>query len=437
MKHSAFTLSLVVLLFCGCKEDEPTLDDSLAQTKVVGDLIYYLSQGSSQSGTYGAMLDPITIVIKDLNGNRVYRNLSYEISDKSGSVQTQSYSSQDTVSIAWRLGCNDRTQVLTVTDENVCGLRKNECIAVEIFQIEAMANRNNATGWVAPCLPFSTGNYTSFQSSNDRMYFLEEDMFHFTKDPYGYEWETVETGLGMRYSRKWLDSKGNFYTQEGDELGIYFAANNAWRRVSNPFGSYSNTRAEMTDNGFLFLANEYSGELYRMNNGSNWELFFTFADAFGNTNYLNPQALATDGNDVYILARGNSVLKINGINGTYTTFELNSGWNFYDDLGDIPIYVKGSKILIRQNNSVKEINLNTLSMSTLVTYNYNSFQVSDDKLFLVGQDELMSWDGQSLITESILRPPNTGYSYYSIAGVYNGYPMYFDNTGRVMIYATN
>lgn len=431
------TCFIPILIFCGCSKDDSVQPNlSNVSSVVYGSLIYTISQGDNQVGAPGSTLPiEIKIIVRNIEGGVVRKNFNFQLSDESGSFSTNYYSASDTLNIRWKLGCSDGIQTMKIIDPHVCGVSKKECLEVEIFEISANSSAENLTGWISPCLPFNYFNSYSLQISNDKMGFIQNDIAYTTNDPKGFDWEASSINEEAYYSDVRMSSQGDLYYFNGYEIGILDETGKDWKISSSPAGYLSyDDRIEKAGNGKYYLATEYDEKIYVSANGQSWSEFLDIQAETGGASY-DPQAIISEGDYLYIISNNNYVIAVNVLTSTVSTYNFGSYWSSYDDLGDFKVQAINSKIFLLGNydDHLFVIDLNNLIVQSFNLDSYSQLVKSNDKLFVIEDNiSIKEWTGSSLSNRSFSYPDHL--EYYSIAGIYNGYPVLSDYNDNIYIY---
>jgi hypothetical protein len=191
----------LVLIISSCEEDENPTKASDDKILTYGNFFYTLVGGFDQEGTSGQFLDKeIRLMITNLEGKPVNRNIEVSISDPTGEVLDISGYDSDTITIKWRLGCADIDQVLTFKDRNVCGVAKDDCIDIDLFQIKINPYNEFIEGWYTPCNTYSH-NANKYLVSDERIFFKNSVRAFLSSEPYTKNWNRINIPSGMSSGR--------------------------------------------------------------------------------------------------------------------------------------------------------------------------------------------------------------------------------------------
>ncbi|HBH22378.1 MAG TPA: hypothetical protein DDY13_03030, partial [Cytophagales bacterium] len=246
----------LVLIISSCEEDENPTKASDDKILTYGNFFYTLVGGFDQEGTSGQFLDKeIRLMITNLEGKPVNRNIEVSISDPTGEVLDISGYDSDTITIKWRLGCADIDQVLTFKDRNVCGVAKDDCIDIDLFQIKINPYNEFIEGWYTPCNTYSH-NANKYLVSDERIFFKNSVRAFLSSEPYTKNWNRINIPSGMSSGRFNMLSNGELFFLNYNFRHLYSEKTDSWIDTNLPF-SNNNILIKVSEEG-TYLAIENS-----------------------------------------------------------------------------------------------------------------------------------------------------------------------------------
>ncbi|MEM9896817.1 MAG: hypothetical protein AAF789_10645 [Bacteroidota bacterium] len=430
MKLNLFVIVLIVVSI-SCSQDDESVGVNGSRSKVVGDYIYYLLDGDQQEGSFGGLLEEIRILKTDFQGNVIPFNVSFSLSDESGSFSGNTYYS-DTIKITWKLGCSDPVQYLTVTDENVCGLNKNKCIPVDIFDIEAKANSSQATGWLRPCLPVEFPSIQNVFVNGDRIFLLSNDRVYSSSNPAGFPW--IESGTIDNFwsGQARVTKSGRLYIYTENVIHILSESGLTWATSQNPYSWNSDIQIESTNDGEFFMIGSYDSRVFASLTGSSWSRFLDLETILNNSWNSNAQALAVGSDSIYIATSSSSTLVTADINNAGHNFWIfPNTWSSSSRVNEMDAFVAGNHLVLKDRYYTNVISLSS-SAAIRYEHGYDSrFMISSDQLYIgYDGDRMMVFNNQDLISHVFNLPPQHESSYYSsVIGMYFKYPVFWSSNG--------
>ncbi|TRX58213.1 exo-alpha-sialidase [Fulvivirga sp. M361] len=434
MAFSKYTfLFLAILCAFSCDDDEPEPDNLGSKAIIIGDHIYTIIQGDEQSGVFGQALDEvIKIRITDLTGRVVRRNLKFEASDNGVFTHVNHYNS-DTISISWQLGCTEPNQTLKITD-NVCGLAKNGCIDVEVFEITAEAKKIQQ-GWFQSCETFGSYSNNSVISNDKYISVITYQSVYTTTDPVNGEWTTNSSPQTSNYREIAYAENGHMYAKSryGNGLSISNNYGQSWKSISLP-NNWGNHDMIIMKNGDYIYAREYSHLIYRSTDaGASWQEFVNVLDE---TNSTSSQvlAIASDDDVLHIVTRNaNHVITIQGQ--TIHVKAYTNSWPIYSDMSRFHAQAGKNNVILLDNRNYKVYGINTNSGSiTSSSLQYqHSLVKSQGKVYVTDNSNTYRvYENGSFQIKSFEMPKNS--SRISRLNFHQGSPVFIDHFGKLNVY---
>jgi hypothetical protein len=284
----------LVLIISSCEEDENPTKASDDKILTYGNFFYTLVGGFDQEGTSGQFLDKeIRLMITNLEGKPVNRNIEVSISDPTGEVLDISGYDSDTITIKWRLGCADIDQVLTFKDRNVCGVAKDDCIDIDLFQIKINPYNEFIEGWYTPCNTYSH-NANKYLVSDERIFFKNSVRAFLSSEPYTKNWNRINIPSGMSSGRFNMLSNGELFFLNYNFRHLYSEKTDSWIDTNLPF-SNNNILIKVSEEGTYLAIENSNNIIYKSTNAQVWDKYFSISELTNNFSY-SPQAFAMDKN---------------------------------------------------------------------------------------------------------------------------------------------
>ncbi|MEM7549848.1 MAG: hypothetical protein AAF363_09240 [Bacteroidota bacterium] len=359
-------------LFQGCNNDNPEPEDP--NIKVVGNTIYRIVEGSNLSGSRGQILNgQIVLEMTDLQGNPLFKNLRYELSDEDSEIFVNSSFDDGQVRIDWKLGCNDLTQSISVID-NVCGIAKDGCIDVTIFEINSSANEPISNGWFQSCQNYSFLDVydDNFLSDDERFIVVTDFGIYSTEELIRGSMSFINLNQNYGNTEVRMGDNGDIYYMSYTELYLNKKGTTSWDEIDLPSNAYSVNQVAIMENGNIVFADDFSSTLFLSTNNGN--SFQEILNVFNETDGLayNIQSVVTSGNKLFIVTQNNNVLEWeNGVVKRYQ-FAANS-WDSWGNIYDFESEFSNNKIFLNENNrELYVLNLDTETVVGAANFSYNS-----------------------------------------------------------------
>ncbi len=430
---------LLILVAASCDEDDnPNPTDG--STKVIGDKVYRLVQGEDQTAALGQLLaEDIHVQVTDLEGKPVFTHLQVEASDPGANVLLQrSQEEEDLFIIRWRLGCDETQQTLTVKD-NVCGIAKEGCIDVNIFEI-TVTTGNQVSGWFESCQTFSYSYDSKLYSNDEWLGIVTRGQVYSTSDPgpgTG-RWLMTQAPSGTSYSRMEIAPPGEIYFSYGGDFYISEDRGQNWTIVDAPIDRYYGNKLFILGKDNYACASEYSNKVYlSTNKGKTWDLLVDISQTtHGQSNNL--QSIVSDGDKTYVLANNNRIIEISGGSTTIKEFDHGS-WPSWGSLWDYQTLVQDHKILhLYRNDVIYGIDLESNSASKVMDMpGHTEMILSQGEIYLVSNsNSYYKYQNGFFASKRFNLPNNIGQGYSRIVSLtfHKGSPAFLTSNGKFFYY---
>ena len=409
----------------------------------MGEYIYRVISGNNQKGAAGQYLkEPIKIVVTDLQGQIIRKNLELELSDESGELSNYSSYYEDTLNIKWKLGCLDTEQKILIKDPNVCGIAKSGCIEVNIFNVTASASEEISEGWYSPCRVDDVYYYNYFLFNDNRIAIEVNKQLISTSDPISSTWEYATLPFQYENGRYNMLSSGEIFYADYSDVAISSKDGKSWKIINIPFYSGNYTDIDITNNGTYFIVGDNYSSIYSSKDASNWTEYLDIWDITGGSSN-NPQAITIEGNKVYVLVNNKRVIEIDASNGDTAIHEFNSGyWSSNTSLPNFYFEASGSELFLMSKystNSVIVLNLNNdIATTFTVSGSSNRLVKSGGEISVLSNSSIVkTWNGANFDSKSYPLPGEESYYRYFSYGLFNGSLIAVDGSGKLYYYIEN
>lgn len=426
MKHLPIFIVAAIFIASCDKPVEPEPDTNNISV-VIGGYVYHTISGNKQLGSPGQFLEePIKIVVTDLQGRIVRRNLSFTISDITGEITVPNYYYlSDTTVLEWKLGCEDLNQTIHVQDLNVCNIAQSGCIDVDVFNITAIASEALTSGWYQPCENFNLNYLQKLLVNDKRIVMSNEQQFISTVDPLTSTWDYIDIPSSANYGHFEMLANGDIFC--GGYSSAYMVPNDVNSTIysfKTPFYNNSYVDIELTSNGKYYMVDEYSGAVYLKDNTADWVLYLDISTATNQNGYY-PQSLIADKNNIFIVTDSNSIIKIDATTNSNTVYEFQDGswpqsssiYYFYAEAIDNTLF-----LLDRNYYDLYIINLNDNTVRTISRdiIKSNKLVKSLGKIYLLNSNpQVKTWNGTDFDTKTYSFPFSEIY-YGNMFSIYKG-----------------
>lgn len=435
MQAKKIWVFLLFLIAVSCSDEDNTPAPIDVDTKVIGDFTYSLLQGNDQTGIYGQLLpNEIELRISDRTGKPIEGNLQYEISDASGSLGYQYL--DGTISLYWWLGCNEGFQTLKITD-NICGLAKDGCIDVEIFEIQAIAS-DTVKGWFASCEGFGYGEDLRIFADDEWVSIITSQHVYTTSDPITGSWLEITPSYDLRYTSIKTSASGAIYYCHRNNCYVSEDVGKNWSRVSIPANYYSsNSEFYILESGKYIFALEY--DVYEsIDKGQSWDVILDLFDPSTEpAGYV--RSVVGNSDKTYVIADNGVILETKDTTlPIIHKFDFNS-WPGEGDLTDYFAIIEGDKILLSyKGREIYEINLTSNTASKVLDLSIGAQMIrSAGNIYLVDNSNTYHhYQNGSFVSKSFESPPNLPFINERIESLtfFKGAPAFVDTGGTFFYY---
>ena len=431
---------LLILVIASCGEDDnPTPADG--NTKVIGEKVYRLLQGEDQTGVLGqALAEEIHVKVTNIEGRPILAHLQVEASDPGAEVVVQrSPEEEDVFIIQWRLGCDETRQTLTIKD-NVCGIAKEGCIDVDIFEI-TVTTGSRVSGWFESCQYFYFSHSAKLHASDRWLGIVTVGQVHSTSNPRSGpgQWLTSRTPAGTSYSRVQTAPSGEIYFPHNSDFYISEDRGQNWTLVDAPIDRYHDNKLFILGKNDYACASAYSDEVYlSTDKGRTWDLLVDISQiTYGQSNGL--QSIASDGDKIYVLVDNNRIIEISGGSATVIEFDYDS-WPRRGGLWDYQTLIQDNKIFhMYRNDVIYEIDPGSNSASKILDMPRPSEMIlSLREIYLVNNsNSYYKYQNGSFVSKTFSLPAkfsNNPYLNIRTLTFYQGSPAFIDSDGKLFYY---
>lgn len=442
MKQLIAVLLTALVLF-SCKEDDETGSNN-PNSVAIGGKIYTIEQGADQSGSKGQYLDEyIKIGVTDFEGNPVNVTLNFELSSEEGSVVQVSPSEEEDeehwLIYAWKLGCTDAVQTLTIT-VNECGVSRDGCVDVTVFELTVNADEPTS-GWVEACYQFSYSDINRFVVNNGELLAYTDYGLYVTEDVSYDSWSGRSTSEYLDYNDEvWHFGNGSMII-EGDYYP-YISENNGreWKALNTP-GSYYYTKriVVLDDNSLLAIVNNYSAVYMSTDGGSNWSSIISdIQDETGTNSYV--RSIASEGNKAYIITDDYKVIEYH--DGTTKVHEFANGSWDATSMENFYVTAENNKIILVHSYS-NDYNVRVLDMTTDQLESVRELDAAYrvirdlDDLYLIprfASNTYYRYNGKSFDMMDFDLPDQGDYGFYGQVTVFKGSPVFYSSQSNQLYF---
>lgn len=441
MKYIFYFVFVSCIVLVSCENDDPKPENDTL-SRVFGDYIYTVIQGNGQTGAKGQYLGKeIKIVVRDFEGRFATRRFSFSLSDTTGFLYHY-YPYSDTLTVAWMLGCSDANQTLTITDSNVCGLKKNECVEVDVFELKATATSEPTKGWYKTCMPENISNQTRAMVSDKLVTLVVGNQLISSTDILSGDWKRVTLPYSLSYFSYDMLGSGELLIKYNSRLYLLSSDGSEYKELPRPVLPYyyGYMDLEVASSGAYFFVHEGSRKVYRSTDGTNWVEYLDVWEASHQESYY-VQGIAEDNNKIYLILKGYHQIVIDTKSDKYEHTRLKGAtWSNYADLGQYHIEVINDRIFMHDEYNKHLTHVINSSSGAVNSYNhgFNSRLVkSDGKIYVVSQNRevtVKEWIGTEFSKKSYDYPKT--HSFYRPSGsMYKGAPIIIaNNRNKSQIY---
>lgn len=381
-------LLLAIVILLGCKEDEEIIETD-EFTVVVGNHLYTLIQGDDQLGAKGQILpEEILIKVTDLGGDVVNRNLKFEPSSLDSRAEAISFNSETGhETIQWRLGCDGASQSLQILDR-FCSSNSNECEDVVIFEIAASA-RDFQEGWNRSCQQFEGVQSDSrIYIGNDQVFVAARNILYQTTDVSSGSWEFHEPEESLPGNTQMFSKADNAVFRE--KYGHFFITGHngsGWYDYSYTiYNAYEiDSRVVSTHTASDYLIEYGSDVVLKKPSTFNyyWDEFISISEVTDNAS-SQPQAIAVDGDQVFIATTTSSLIQIEDGVSSVLSFPEYSWASYSGDFENFQLEISDQIAFhIFQNNILTVLDLSTSTVIDQVESEYLRIAGNMDAVYIL------------------------------------------------------
>ncbi|QSE98988.1 hypothetical protein [Fulvivirga lutea] len=459
-KLKMLSILLIVLVSCD-KEDSPNPDLSKPGfiSKVIGNYNYLLKEKDYKAAYCEYLNEKITLLVTDLDGKIISRDLKLQLSDTTGRIFNRSNTPSDTSVFQWKLGYkskNQKVEILDIVSEE------------KVFEIEATVSEDNLSlNWISPCIPKEIEKSYRFYFNNNIFLVFGDGYVYSSLDPLLMNWKKVEyiTGGGF-FSLLSTNEIFNIYDRGIDQPNISYVLLDPITGSIQYISPLTTDiviphRMVVTESGEYFMYNNDIpyGVLYK---SAGTLLDFNEYQNFEEYGYL--AGMTTKGDVVYILTQEFYLIEIDTQSGNtkikqidQTAFPSNirfNGITVFDNRIFINSYVPWST----DDDKIYTVDLidyaiNVFDLALTIDRDMNfRFSVSGGNLYIwtgspnnwTGFGNIRQWDGEQFnsinfpdfdfYTPGELRYSNLYLPNKKMVGFYRGLPIIVNGDGQIFYY---
>ncbi len=422
----------VLIAAVSCSEDDdPTAEDGI--TKVIGENVYRILQGNDQTGVAGQLLPlDIKIRVTDLQGAPKFTSLQFETSDPGAEVIRNFYSGSDTVALQWKLGCNEKKQTLTIID-NICGIAKDGCVDVNIFEITAVAD-GTPMGWFETCQTLNIGYTRQILSNDEAITVIGNDRIYSIDDVVNGTWFTSGRPENVGYTGINVTSTGEMYYRAGSTCYVSLDQGQSWSIMTLPSG-YGDFQMLFLKNGDLIYAREFREVHISSNKGSSWDLLVDVPEATANQ-ASEVQSIAAKGQTVFIMVDNHNIIEVENDEIKIHEFAFNS-WPVWADLSTNSAEVVDNHFLFNHDRTLYVLDLGSNRViQNLDLYRHGRMIRSAGDVYVVNETNgYWKYENNAFRSKSFDLPRNIqNGSGISALTFHQGSPAFINSSGKLFYY---